>query len=84
MFLKFQVGVSEQHTVRVDYDIFNSRVNIYIDDMLVRSLILSGKPNEVRLQVGNNEKHEVYMVITGKAVPVTTVYVDGVLLGTFR
>lgn len=84
MFLRFQVGTNEQHVVRLDYDMLNSRVSIYVDDALLHTIILTGKPNEVRFQVGNEEKHEVLMFIRGKTIPVTTVYVDGVLLGTFR
>lgn len=68
----------------VDYDMFNSKVYVYVDDVLKETIVLTGKPKEIKFQVGDSEKHEVSILIRGKTIPVMTVYIDNNLLGTFR
>ncbi len=84
MYIKFPVGVNELHNVEIDYDMFNSKVYIYVDGVLKETIVLSGRPKEIKFQVGESEKHDVYILVRGKTIPVTTVYVDNNLLGTFR
>ncbi|MEM0361746.1 MAG: hypothetical protein QXY36_02980 [Sulfolobales archaeon] len=84
MHVKFPVGNSEKHVVMVDYDMFSSKILIYLDDSLQKTFILTGNPIKVELVVGNEEKHNVTMHIRGKTIPVITVYIDNNLIGTFR
>ncbi len=84
MHVKFPVGDVEKHTVMVDYDMFSCKILIYLDDVLQKTAILTGKPTKVELAVGNSEKHNVTMHIRGKTIPVITVYIDDNLVGTFR
>ncbi|MCS7108100.1 MAG: hypothetical protein RMH77_01320 [Sulfolobales archaeon] len=84
MLVKLPVGEGEKHTVMVDYDMFASKVFIYLDDELQKTFILTGNPIKVEFSVGNAEKHNVSIHVRGKTIPVVTIYVDGNLIGTFR
>ncbi len=84
MHVKFPVGDAEKHTVVIDYEMFSSKISVYLDDTLRKSAILTGNPIKMELSVGDSEKHTVTIHIRGKVVPVITIYVDDNLIGTFR
>ncbi|MEM0453433.1 MAG: hypothetical protein QXO98_02080 [Sulfolobales archaeon] len=84
MHLKLPVGEKEKHVVMIDYDMFTSKVLLYIDDELQKTFVLTGNPLRTDFTVGDVEKHNISIYIRGKTIPVVTIYVDDNLIGTFR
>ncbi|GEM_PF-1101547 len=82
--IKFTVGEKELHTVIVDYDMFSSKISIIVDDGVINTTVLTGKPINLEFNVGNSEKHRVRIGIRGKTIPVISVFIDDNLIGTFR
>jgi len=82
--VKFTVGEKELHTVIVDYDMFSSKISIIVDDSVINTTVLTGKPINLEFNIGNSEKHRVRIGIRGKTIPVISVFIDDNLIGTFR
>lgn len=82
--VRFTVGEKELHTVVVDYDMFSSKISIIVDDNVINTAVLTGKPINLEFDVGNSEKHRVKVGVRGKTIPVISVFIDDNLIGTFR
>jgi hypothetical protein len=82
--VKFTVGEKELHTVIVDYDMFSSKISLIVDDSVINTTVLTGKPINLEFNIGNSEKHRVRIGIRGKTIPVISVFIDDNLIGTFR
>lgn len=82
--VRFTVGEKELHTVVVDYDMFSSKISIIVDNDVINTTVLTGKPINLEFNVGNSEKHRVKVEVRGKTIPVISVFIDDNLIGTFR
>jgi len=76
---KFTVGEEEKHEIYVSYSLWTGKLKVDIDGKRVTETWAVGITKILTYPIGQKEKHEIMIKISGIIVPSIELYVDGKL-----
>jgi hypothetical protein len=78
-----KVGVKEEHVVVVSACSLSERVKVTVDGDVVLNTTASRPPGIAQVEIGNDEKHLLKIVLKEGIVCSLDIFVDGALVGSY-
>ncbi|MEM0027151.1 MAG: hypothetical protein QXT53_04660 [Ignisphaera sp.] len=74
---RFIIGKQEKHEIFIRYSEWTGKLIVDVDGRRVVETYAIGFKKELEMDVGDNEKHKIKIVLKGIMFPKIEVYVDG-------